>query len=102
MSEWTDREVIDALLLAEHFAIRNADAEVMRAAADALARHQWVSVEDRLPRNGSHVLVFGPAWASRFMVCWFTGRKFFEPIDSDDVTPEITHWIPLPAPPEAE
>ena len=66
------------------------------------AAPQWISVKDRLPEIGEWVLINGPevcqrieppsaSWKAEY--AWNTDHEsFYYPED-------ITHWMPLPAPP---
>ena len=65
--------------------------------------NKWVSVDDRLPPVGERVLVcrpYGPYGRGPFGVeyggldfsgCWCVSGTWIE---------RVTHWMPLPAPPE--
>jgi len=61
------------------------------------AQSEWISVEERLPEAETSVLVFTErgyiflSWASNEDVFWFYNE------DEDD---RVTHWQPLPEPPE--
>jgi len=61
------------------------------------AQSEWISVEERLPETETSVLVFTErgyifsSWASNEDVFWFYNE------DEDD---RVTHWQPLPEPPE--
>ena len=66
----------------------------------------WISVEDRLPETRHAVLVYTPhhknIWAASMhedgnWYIWSTGGKVL--LDPDWNGP-ITHWMPLPEPPE--
>jgi hypothetical protein len=93
------------------------DKHVYAEAVDAFlagyqaAAPQWISVKDRLPNNDEQVLVFGrgthelnnrvqPAIRNR---CTAEGWAGYDIIDwggeTDDVV-NVTHWMPLPKPPE--
>ena len=65
----------------------------------------WISVKDRLPEDKNRVLV------------WYMGRRYEMPLFAEwdrsqwwdheglafgDYSKHITHWQPLPEPPEAE
>jgi hypothetical protein len=66
---------------------------------------EWISVKDRLPEDGSSVLVFIPDYPDAYLsnrVAWLDCDTtpplwIHEGVDIDGVT----HWQPLPAPPEA-
>ena len=61
------------------------------------AQSEWMSVKDRLPETETSVLVCTErgyiflSWASNEDVFWFYNE------DEDD---RVTHWQPLPEPPE--
>jgi hypothetical protein len=68
---------------------------------------EWISVEDRLPEQGEHVLLFNGHWTG-------VGKHQPDPDYPDEggcpypwqdertewIEPFPTHWMPLPAPPE--
>ena len=68
-----------------------------------VAAPQWISVKERLPEIGEWVLINGsevcqrvapPSSSWDWEFAWATDRhSFYEPTD-------ITHWMPLPKPPE--
>lgn len=68
----------------------------------------WISVKDRLPEDGTRVLAYCPKIQKYFVgiarisghsdnVYWWhegaRGAKY-------NVTSKVTHWLPLPEPPE--
>ena len=57
---------------------------------------EWISIETRLPENATFILV----WGSHSMpwMCEFIEGEF---TDIEDCVPlaGITHWMPLPSPP---
>ena len=71
----------------------------------AAAQPKWISVKERLPEIGEWVLINGPevcqrieppsaSWKAEY--AWNTDHEtFYYPED-------ITHWMPLPAPPKEE
>jgi hypothetical protein len=75
---------------------------------------EWISVKDKLPKEGSQVLV---VWTITFLdiveqfreVAYFytnriTGKWYFEhscPDGQIKIT-NVTHWMPLPPPPAGE
>ena len=59
-----------------------------------LKKPQWISVKERLPENGIEVLVVsdgetGASWHEKGEFGWAIGGT-------------VTHWMPLPEPPEEE
>jgi Protein of unknown function (DUF551) len=75
--------------------INDDDVEYHRAPA-------WISVEDRLPELGESVLI----WDGQCRRVGFylkTGEYYYYWESTDDEYPlDITHWMPLPEPPETE
>jgi len=73
-----------------------------------LDRNQWISVKDRLPRDDGIddvVLVYYdyPGWMTIDRMLWDgKKRKFlkFDIMRMEYVEPDVTHWMPLPKPPE--
>lgn len=82
-------------------------------AAESL-REQWISVEDRLPEAAemynknsedefsltNPVLTFGKNGFAIAMVERDENHTIF--VDLGDVIKEVTHWMPLPEPPEVD
>ena len=55
---------------------------------------EWISVDERLPEEG-RVLVFSPDYKDRDpMRCRITDSQFVR------ICSDVTHWMPLPEPPE--
>lgn len=79
--------------------------------ADREGRQQWISVEDRLPNTDEIVLVLVPGarYQQVALDCWRMQRE--APLSWSSATieigmgwddhefDEVTHWMPLPAPP---
>ena len=89
--------------------------ETLDKAADAieeLSKPRWIPVTERLPEIMHTVIVSGRMkyeWETDFFrfvdVATYTEREFFETFNDwyegqDEF--EITHWMPLPEPPEDE
>ena len=60
---------------------------------------EWISVKDRLPDEGEAVLVFSSYWCSNsFVATLIRGEwKASSILSRPDL---VTHWMPLPEPPE--
>ena len=114
MSEYIEREAVNALIKAEcspKVAAYLIDAVATIHAADV--RHvEWIPVKERLPQICTNVLVAGRMkyrWEHKYLqfvdkACFNEG-EFFE-TDNDWYEGqdefEITHWMPLPQPPKEE
>lgn len=85
--------------------LREAAALVAKESAELLER-RWIPVEERLPEDRSNVLVVA-YWHERWGVYmgWCAPERAEWSVhvgigDRDDVA--VTHWMPLPEPPEVE
>ena len=65
---------------------------------------EWISVEDRLPETKSNVLVHYVHSYSQDDGCYALGIVFYNGVrfGLDDTAYRITHWMPLPEPPQKE
>lgn len=59
---------------------------------------KWISVEDKMPPANEHIIVFDDGVGTAFflekdLICIATGSPFWD---------SLTHWMPLPSPPENE
>ena len=62
---------------------------------------EWISVKDRMPEEGVDVLVYGYIYLNRKGVdVDFVDRESGNFFYYDEG--EVTHWRPLPDPPESE
>lgn len=90
--------------------LREAAALVTKESAELLER-RWIPVEERLPENGVPVLINyiasddgkyhpdGTAVWTDYGCFWWEGS--LEDCDTEVAVP-ITHWMPLPEPPEVK
>ena len=85
--------------------LREAAALVTKESAELLER-RWIPVEERLPEDRSDVLVVAywhEKWGVYMGWCAPTYKKWYVHIgigDRNDVS--VTHWMPLPEPPEVK
>ena len=73
-------------------------ADVLREAAKALETPPWTPVKDALPEDGQPCLVYTRQRGRFALVYQWEYCDEYE-INSFD-TFEVTHWMPLPEPPE--
>lgn len=97
-------------LRAQNEQLREAAALVTKESAELLER-RWIPVEERLPENGVPVLINyiasddgkyhpdGTAVWTDYGCFWWEGS--LEDCDTEVAVP-ITHWMPLPEPPEVK
>lgn len=68
---------------------------------------KWISVKDKLPEDGSHILVIINKNNTFFIpfVCQIENGLFHSP-DDDEIlfkpnwNERVSHWMPLPEPPK--
>lgn len=89
----------------------NAEPDIIDAYSDGVLygwnNPNWISVEDRLPKEKQKVLVYMPAdercdheyiCEALYNYAWHGWEDADEPIELEG----ITHWMPLPQPPRKE
>lgn len=69
-----------------------------------LAERKWISVKDWLPEDRATALVFSPNRGETYLdnrIAWID-YDFLAPrwISDGEALEGVTHWMPLPAPPE--
>ena len=71
-----------------------------------LRRQEWVKVSEKLPEDGTSALVYVPGATDAYLrnrVAWIDHDAAPpEWISDGDVVQSVTHWQPLPSPPEEE
>jgi hypothetical protein len=79
----------------------NAELEKLKQQPTEVERMKWVKVEDELPLTAQPVLLFGDGYSEEpFIGCLRHGGGFKDnEIGPQRINAEITHWMPLPAPP---
>jgi hypothetical protein len=86
----------------------NEQLEAFREAwQDVIARPtQWIRVADRLPEYDTDVHIWAPGWKRVYLGYWRHSNKWFgrQHPEMEEELPDTdpTHWMPLPAPPEAQ
>lgn len=59
---------------------------------------EWIKCSDRLPEEGISVIIYiGFVTTGFYQEEWFYDSY---DLDDDDLDHEVTHWMPLPKPPE--
>lgn len=67
---------------------------------NAPALNRWIPCSERLPEKHVEVLAYSPYWGKIVVAMW-GGEYWLEQWTDDDLEQsEITHWMPLPEPPE--
>ena len=76
-----------------------------KAAIAAMQAQQWQGIEIA-PRDGSAVLLWVPAddgWDAYIASGWYESgvfdRRWYAAVDENPLSPQPTHWMPLPTPP---
>ena len=91
------RRTIDNLTSAQAVVLKEFEAK-LEELAEVKAKRSWISVKDRLPDEKQRVLVrcktVGTTVGWRLWGEWMT--------DLGDGGSKVTHWMPLPEPPEKE
>ena len=74
--------------------------------ADGQERHRWIPVKERLPENIGLYLVIENHWLDGSpgikIAKWNTAGWFTADRKSREITPRVTHWMPLPEPPKED
>lgn len=75
--------------------------EACRMGMEALKRQRWIPVNERLPKNFMNVLIWDKIDGDTFTGHYskYDGWTIDGWEDADEPF-EITHWMPLPEPPE--
>lgn len=59
-------------------------------------KEEWISVKERLPIPYESILVYDPSFKEPYWVDYFTGTTYG---NCNNMPPTVTHWQPLPSPP---
>lgn len=65
-------------------------------------QNEWISVEDRLPEGHMQVLMWSAKWGIAEAGSYYNSRFWvYNELGDGYVGDRITHWMPLPAPPDS-
>lgn len=107
MAEYIEREAAVIRLMQDGCSAKNVQSIMELPAVSA---PQWISVKDRLPRDGEHVLI----WYEYFRygsynrifktheIAYQYGGHWTGASDSLGVDARVFAWMPLPEPPKGE
>ena len=63
--------------------------------------NEWVRVEDRLPKDNAQVLMWSARWKIAEAGSYYNQHFWvYSEIGDGYIADNITHWMPLPAPPK--
>ena len=63
--------------------------------------NEWVSVDERLPENNTQVLMWRARWKIAEAGSYYNQHFWvYSEIGDAYIADDITHWMPLPSPPE--
>jgi hypothetical protein len=87
----------DCITVEEQIAEKDATIATLKA---KLAACEWISVDERLPDGTQNVIVF----CGRPIVGWFDSKGNLWRHNNNLIimTNPVTHWMPLPNPPQQE
>ena len=62
---------------------------------------EWIFVKDRLPESGKESVLIGLRWGE-VDIGWCEDGRWRSEFVNEYEDGEVTHWMPLPAPPKGE
>ena len=71
--------------------------------ANGVTVQEWISVDDRLPKDDSDVLAYSRIGEeSRIYPACYSNGVWFDCVFNAPATDTTTHWMPMPNPPKGE
>ena len=71
--------------------------------ANGVTVQEWISVDDRLPKDDSDVLAYSRIGEeSRIYPACYSNDVWFDCVFNAPATDTTTHWMPIPQPPKGE
>ena len=65
--------------------------------------NEWVSVEEKLPEDNTQVLMWSARWKIAEAGSYYNQHFWvYREIGDGYIADNITHWMPLPSPPDKE
>lgn len=65
--------------------------------------NEWVSVEEKLPEDNTQVLMWSARWKIAEAGSYYNQHFWvYSEIGDGYIADNITHWMPLPSPPDKE
>ena len=96
----SDREVIDTLEYIQQLERKIGELTEKVAQLEA-AQPKWISVEERLPENDDNYLVFTSDRNAAEIATYYGDGEWLTH-DFTNLTPLVTHWMPIPQMPKED
>lgn len=81
------------------------DSQAFFLAGYASAQPKWISVKEKVPELGLHVLTYG-IYTKDLIVAWLDDCDEFlgmyDWVNEHQSLDQVTHWMPLPEPPKED
>ena len=82
-------------------ATQNCIVKLQEQIAELRSAQEWVSVDDRLPKNGKEGVLIALRWGE-VDIGWREDGRWSSEFVNEYEDGEVTHWMPLPQPPKGE
>ena len=89
----------------EHYDSLEPVNEACRMGMEALERSRWIPVGEKMPEERGFYLVAVKHWCDGKPVtreAFWNGADWLSCEKRVEITPRVTHWMPLPEPPEMD